>query len=523
MSLRRILAPVAVLAFAAEAKVLHIGSVGEPETLDPHRYDLRLEETILNDLFTGLTAFNARGEIVPGVADRWTTSEDGLTWTFELRPNARWSDGHPLTAHDFVFAFRRLLNPWTAARRAHFLYPIHNAQAVHAGELPTDDLGVRAAADHTLVIRLAQPFPYLPERLTYPTGYPVPAHAIEALGDDWVEPRVMVSNGAFTLEDWQPRRFVLLTRNPAFHGAGSVALEGVAYHLASDARASFDRYRAGDFDAIGDFPAGEIQWVREHLSDHLRLAPLLSMTCLVFNVAAPPVADVRVREALSISLDRQGLAGRVLQGDEIASVSLVPPTVTGYESSISDMEDRSARLDRAHELLRDAGYGEDNPLAVTLRHIAGDEWRAVNAAIAGMWREINVTTTLQEVEPKDHFAGLRQGDFEVAQAQWSGENNPQHYLDLLASDLGEAASDTYETLMRRAYAEPVLARRLDLLRDAEVVGLAAFAVAPLYSVSVRALVNPRIGGWIGNPRNVHGARYLSWEDAPASGQEIAFE
>ena len=237
-SLRRLLVPVAMFAFAAEAKVLHIGTIGEPKTLDPHRYSLPLEQTILNDLFMGLTAFDASGEIVPGVAERWTTSDDGLRWTFELRTDARWSDGHPLTAHDFVFAFRRLLDPATVASRAHFLYPIHNAEAVHAGEFAVDDLGVRAATDHTLVIQLAQPFPFLPERLTYPTGYPVPAHAMEALGDDWAEPRVMVSNGAFTLEDWQPRGFVLLTRNPEFHAAGSVALEGVAYHLASDARAA---------------------------------------------------------------------------------------------------------------------------------------------------------------------------------------------------------------------------------------------------------------------------------------------
>lgn len=520
--MRRILAPIVLFAFAADAKVLHIGSVGEPETLDPHRYNLRLEETILNDLFMGLTAFDASGGIVPGVAERWTTSGDRLTWTFELRRNATWSDGRPLTAHDFVFAFRRLLDPRTAASRADLLYPVDNAAAVHAGEAAIDHLGARAPSDHTLVLRLAQPFPFLPERLTYPAGYPVPAHAIETLGDDWAEPRVMVSNGAFTLEDWQPRGFVLLTRNPQFHDAGSVTLEGVAYHLASSARAAYDRYRAGQFDAIGDFPAGEIPWVREHLPGHLRTSPLLSITCLVFNLARPPFDDIRVREALSISLDRQGLVERVLQGDGIASVSLVPPAVTVYASANTVIQDRTARLDRARRLLRDAGYGEDNPLAVTLRHLSGGERPSVNAAIAGMWREIDVDAVLEEADPEDHFARLRQGQFQVAQVDWSGENNPQYYLDLLASDMADAPN-TYDTLLRRAYAEPVLARRLDLLRDAEVVGLAAFAVAPLYSASARALVNPRVGGWIGNPRNVHGARYLRWEDPPASGQATASE
>ena len=151
---------------------------------------------------------------------------------------------------------------------------------------------------------------------------------------------------------------------------------------------------------------------------------------------------------------------------------------------------------------------------MTLHHIADHESRAVNAAIAGMWREIDVTTAFEELQPGDHLARLRRGEFEAAQATRFGENNPQHYLGLLDSHMGRARPDTYDTLMRRAYAEPVLARRLDLLRDAEVVGLAVFAVVPLYSASVRALVSPRIGGWIGNPRDVHGARYLSWEDAP---------
>ena len=160
---------------------------------------------------------------------------------------------------------------------------------------------------------------------------------------------------------------------------------------------------------------------------------------------------------------------------------------------------------------------------MTLHHIATDEVRAVNATIAGMWRAIDVTTTLEEAPPKDHLARLHRGAFQAAQGLWSGENNPQHYLDLLASAIGKVTSDTYDALMRRAYAEPVLARRLDLLRDAEVVGLGTFAVAPLYSVSARALVSPRIGGWIGNPRNVHGTRYLNWNDAPASGRGNAPE
>ncbi len=504
-----------LLAGAVDAKVLRIGNGGEPETLDPHRYNLRLEETILNDLFVGLTTFDARGNIVPGAAERWSVSEDGLTWTFQLREDGKWSDGQPVTAGDFVHAFQRLLDPETAASLAHFMYPVRNAAAVNAGAAPPTALGVRAEAPRTLVVELEQPFPFFAERLIYPTGYPVPVHAVERLGDDWVKPGNMVSNGAFVLEDWQPHAHVTLRRNSHFHDADSVTLEGVRYLPTGDSHAAFSRYRAGEIDAIGDFPSGEMDWVRRNLVDHLRLTPLVSIMYLVFNVTRPPFDDMRVREALGIAIDRELLTGRVLRSDEVPSVSLVPPLVPGYQSAVPVMEERTARLERARALLEDAGHGSEDPLAVTLRYISGDESKRVQVAIAAMWKDIGVATTLHHTELKSHFADLRQGNFEVAQAGWFGENNPEHYLNLLVSDTGDVnygrfASKAFDALMARAHAEPELERRLDLLREAEVVGLAEHPVTPLYAVTIRALVHPRVGGWHPNPRNVHGARYLYW-------------
>ena len=197
--------------------MLHIGNAGEPQTLDPHRYN-RLEETLLNDLFMGLTTSGHR-RIVPGAAKSWQTSDDGLTWRFTLREDLQWSDGKALTAADFVYSFRRLQNPATAASLAYFMYMLKNASAINRGEAPIESLGVSAEGPYTLVIELEQPYPYLLERLLYPTAFPVPRHAIERFGDNWVKPANWVSNGATHWKTGSLRpmwrcRPILISSNP---------------------------------------------------------------------------------------------------------------------------------------------------------------------------------------------------------------------------------------------------------------------------------------------------------------------
>ena len=511
-----------VVAFALAAALtcsgeqLRIGNGGEPLTLDPHRYNLNLEEKILADLFEGLTAHDAAGNIVPGAAESWSASDDGLTWTFRLREDARWSDGAPVTAEDFAYAFRRLLNPATAASLAYFLYAIDGAEEVNAGDAPPSRLGVAAVDARTLRIRLREPFPFLPERLIYPTGFPVPRHVVERHGDRWVRPGKMVTNGAYTLADWQPQAFVRVRKNPHFHAAEQVRVDTVAYYPVADRNAAYNRYLAGELDIIGDFPPGEIERLEEERAGQVRVAPLLSIMYLVFNVTAPPFGDARVREALALAIDRQRLTQKVLRSGEQASASFVPPLVAGYQSAVAP---RPADLGRARALLQAAGYGENNPLAVTLRHIAGADNKKVQVAIAAMWREIGVATRLHHAELNAHFAALRQGDFQVAQAGWFGENNPEHYLELLTSAAGDVNYGGFQhaevdALMARAKASAVLGERLAWLRRAEAAALAAHPVVPLYSVTTRSLVSERVGGWVPNPRNTHPARYLRLRPQP---------
>lgn len=501
-----------LLAASTAAQVLQIGNGGEPLTLDPHRYNLSLEEKILANLFEGLTAHDAEGRVVPGAAESWEVSDDGLLWTFRLRRNGRWSDGEAVTAEDFAFAFRRLLAPETAASLAYFLYAIDGAEAVNAGRIPPAQLGVRAVDSRTLEIRLAQPFPFLAERLVYPTGFPVPRHVLAKHGADWVKPGNMVGNGAYVLEEWLPQGYVRLRKNLRFRAADEVRLEGASFHPTADRNAAYNRYLSGELQIIGDFPPGQLARLRRERPRHVHVAPLLSIMYLVFNVSAPPFDDVRVRRALALAVDRDILVDRVLRSGEQASASFVPPLVAGYDSAVAAMPpDPSA----ARALLAEAGYRRAQPLQVTLRYIAGADNKKVQVAIAAMWRAVGVETVLHHAELNAHFAALRQGEFQVAQAGWFGENNPEHYLELLMSTTGDVnygrfADAEVDALMAAAKGAAALPARLGLMRRAEVAALARHPVVPLYSATVRSLVDPAIRGWRPNPRNVHPLRYVGY-------------
>ncbi len=499
----------------AQTRVLHIGNAGEPQTLDPHRYNLRLEETLLNDLFLGLTTFNAKGELVPGAAQSWTTSDDGLTWTFILRPDLRWSDGVPLTAADFVYAFRRLQDPKTAASLSYFMYMLKNAPEVNAGSLAPTELGVRAPDPQTLVLELARPYPYLLERLLYPTAFPVPKHVIDVHGERWVKPANWVSNGAYVLQDWQPQAHVAMQRNPNFHT--DVAIDEVRYHPVVDERSAYNRYRTNELHAIGSFPVGELATAPSKFGESLQVSDLLSMMYLVFNTQKAPFDKVEVRQALSLAVDQQILTEKVLRSGNKPAYSFVPQFIGGYEPAELPHKNQplKERQQLARELLSAAGFSKDNPLQLTLRHVSGVEGKKVNLAITGMWKQIGVNAVLQQAELRNHFAELRQGDFDIAWAGWVGENNPEHYLTLLQSDIGNVnygrfKNEAYDQILREAQAMASLSARNDRLHEAEKLVVNDYAVIPLYTVAVRRLVSRDLSGWHKNLRDVHQVRYLKF-------------
>ena len=507
---------VAATVSSDNSKTLMIGNSGEPATLDPHKYNLRLEETLLNDLFLGLTTFNADGEIVAGAAESWETSADGLTWRFFLREDLKWSDGKNLTAEDFVYSFSRLLNPQTAASLSYFLYMIKNAEQVNNAQKAVSSLGVYSDGPNILVIELDRPYPYLLERLLYPTGFPVPKHVIESVGSNWVQPKHWVSNGAYVLEDWSPQEHVKMKPNPHFFE--DVSIHSLKYIPVASEQSGFNRFRTGELDVIASFPAGKLEGLRTSKDQELRMSNLLSMMYLVFNTTKGPTQHSKIRKALSLSIDQRILTEKVLRNGHEPAFSFVPKLVANYSSkevphkNLTELE----RLTEAKNLLNDAGYNGGNPLKITLHYASGAENKKVSLAIMGMWRQIGVVASLQQSDLKTHFGKLRQNDFEVAWAGWIGENNAQHYLELLDSTIGEVNYGRYSNpLFDRAINQARLAsdenQRNQLLSKAEELSLTDYPVVPLYTLKTRRLVNKNLKGWSENLRDMHQVRYLRWE------------
>jgi oligopeptide transport system substrate-binding protein len=282
--------------------VLNRGNGAEPESLDPAFAGSVMEANILGDLMVGLTTLDPAARPIPGMAERWETSPDGLTWTFHLR-KARWSDGTTVTAQDFLTAWQRVLTPKTAARGAETLWVIRNARAITSGALPAGALEVAVQGPLTLKVTLERPAPYLPELLTMPAALPLPRGARFAPGS-------YVSNGPYLLKSWIPNDHVSLAKNPRFYDAAAVKIDTVNYYPTADTQAALRRFRAGELDMQTPLPTGQIDWLKANMPGALHIMPSLALAYLPFNLRDPALADIRVRRALNLVYDREAVAAK---------------------------------------------------------------------------------------------------------------------------------------------------------------------------------------------------------------------
>lgn len=518
-------------AFAVSAahasKVLHRGNASEPYSLDPHRTTGMWESHIIGDMLIGLYTEDANGQPIFGAAESATTSEDGLTWTFKLRAHT-WSNGTPVTGEDFVFAFRRILDPKTAAQYANVLYAIKNAQKVNKGELPISKLGVRAVDASTLIIELDHPAPYLPQLLTHHTATPLPRALVDKVGNDWTKPGTMLANGPYVLSEWRPHDHVKLVKNPKFYDAANVKIDEVYFYPIEDDLAALKRYRAGELDTNERWPLTEHKWLKDNIPNEARTSTVLSMTYTSFNMTRKPFDDVRVRRALGMAIDRQAILNDVFfgaYGQE--ALTLLPPGTANVDLSAKvdwagmPMEVRQAE---ARKLLAEAGFGPTKPLKFTYSYISTPDNKRAAVAMQAMWKDIGVEAQLSPTEPKVHYRLLETKSFDAAQDAWVFDyNDARNALFLWESSTIELNSSAYKSavfdgLLSQADAEKDIGVRGQLLGQATAVLLKDLPAAPQFFQFHRPLVKSYVKNWIDNPRQTNRTRWLDIGNRPGPGE-----
>ena len=510
---------------------IYRGNAGEPKSLDPHRATGTWENNIIGDMFLGLYTEAADATPILGAAESVETSTDGLRWTFKIRQHS-WSDGKPVTANDFVFAFRRILDPATASEYRELLYPIKNAEEASYGKADVKTIGVTAPDASTLVIELDNPAPYLPQLLTHYTTYPLPQHVVEKLGSDWVKPGNLVSNGAYTLLEWRPHDHITLQKNPKFVEAEGVKIDKVTFYPIEDDLVALKRYRANEIDMNERWPLTEHKWLQANIPTEARKFTYLVTGYWTFNTTKKPFNDIRVRKAVAAAIDRQVVANDVffgVYGKE--ALSMLPPGLSGVKNDARMFyadAPIAARREEAKKLLAEAGYGPAKPLTFTYSYISTPDAKRAAVAIQSMMKQIGVKMELQPGEPKVHYDNLKTKNYQAGNAAWVFDySDAKNILYLFQSSTIQQNypgynNPVFDDLMKRADKEPDPAKRGQLLDDAHATLLKDVPVAPTFYLYERTLVKPHVKNFVENPRAIFRTRWMSL-DAKAGASTDASE
>jgi oligopeptide transport system substrate-binding protein len=486
------------------SSVLNRGISSDPESLDAHKARSLQAADVLRDLGEGLVSFTVSGELTAGTAESWDISDDGLNYTFHLRPDAKWSNGDAVIAGHFVFGIERLVDPATAAFYAQFVSEITALDAVD---------------DQTLIISLARPTPYLLSLLTHPATFPMHPGSLAEHGDGFARPGSLLSNGAYVLTDWVPGSVITMQRNEHYWNNANTALDEVRYHVLTQEMTELARYRAGEIDVTRSVPPDSFEQVKEEYGDQLHVAPQLNLYYYGFNLSKPPFKDSpELRQALSMAIDRELLVGKVMGRGETPAYSWVPPGTNNYEPTVFSYAPltQEERNQIAQSLYKEAGYSAENPLQVELRYNTSDTHRRVALAIQSMWRDVlGVETTLINEEFQVLLANIQSREItQVFRSSWVGDYNDAHtFLSILQS--GNAAnvpgyrSEKYDALMQSAAEQVDLDRRRLYLEEAEREMLADHPAIPIYFYVSKHLVSPRVEGWGDNVLDYHYSQHLS--------------
>jgi oligopeptide transport system substrate-binding protein len=513
----------ALVAFGTPARaeqVLHRPEAGEPESIDPQQTVSAGPRGIARDMFVGLVALSAEGRPVPGAATHWEVSADQKVWTFHLRADATWSNGDPVTAEDFVYAFRRLVDPQTGASDTSSVAQIVGALDLANGRSKDPmGLGVEAVDPLTLRLTLKEPRAALPLLLTDPTTFPLHRPTIERWGNLWTQPDHVVSNGPYTLTDWVPQAEIVLTRNPRFFDAGRVKIDTVHWIVAEDQEAALRRYRAGELDWV-PLSRNTLSWAEHAVPGQIHAVPVNTTMVMAVDMTHGPLAkDVRLREALSLAIDRETLVTKIDPLGEPPAYAVVPDLVPDYtpQAYAWRTDPREVRLARARKLMAQAGYGPDHPLALSVIYSTRESIRQILLAIRAMCQEIGVDLTPENREWQAFVGQLTSRNFDLAVL---GVSNPYDDYEVrlgdFVSDPGPRnftgyANPAFDDLFHRGATAPDGETRRSLMQQAEKLLLSDYPVIPLEQRVLKRLINPKLQGGadrIETPQT----RYLYFQD-----------
>jgi oligopeptide transport system substrate-binding protein len=474
----------------------------EPATLDPNLAESNVEFYIFNDLFEGLLRVGKNGEVIPALATKWETK--GTVWTFHLRPEAKWSNGDPVTADDFVFSWRRLTDPKTASPYGSYLASAYvlNAAEINAGSKPPSELGVKALDAHTLQVTLAEPNSYLLKQLVHFPVLPVNRKVVEQYGKNWTQPQNFVGNGAFKLAQWVVNEKVVVERNTQYWDNAHTVLNKVTF-LPLQGFPEVARFSAGEIELGYSAPPELYQQLKKNLGDEqLVTYPLLSTSYFAFNNRQPPFNDVRVRQALNLALDKQVIAGKVLGYGQQPAWTFTPTGAGGFtlQPGVAAGWSQEQRIAQAKKLLAEAGFNAQHPLRFTLLYSNDATIKKIVIAASAMWKKnLGAEVTLQNQERKVVLDNINNGQYSAAFSRWLADyNDPSTFLNVFCSTSSENsakyANEHYDRLLHQATAAQSPEQVQQAFQQAEDVLAVDTPVAPVYYEANATLVKPYVKG-----------------------------
>lgn len=497
---------------ASDTIVWNLGE--DPKTIDPALNTSAGAGNIILNTFEGLVRTNENVEILPGVAKEWEVSEDGLTYTFKLREDAKWSDGEKVTANDFKYSWLRALDPATAAEYAYQLFYIKNAEAYNKGEVTADEVGINVVNDYELVVTLENPTTYFLQLCAFATYQPVRKDIVEANGDKWARsPETYISNGAFKMTAWKDKDSITLEKNENYWNAENVSLNKIDVRLVLDQTTAYAEFKAGNFDMTEAVPPTEIQTAID--SGNAKVFEEFATYFIIFNLnnntqnlspeAVAALNNPKFRKALSLAISRKEITENITKGGETPAHSFTAPGITLADGTAFDSKEymsETADLDAAKEMLAEAGYpnGEGLPTFSFLINSEGVH-EVVAQYLQDCWSKIGVNIEIQKQEFKVFLQTRQDGNYMMARHGWSGDYiDPITFLDLWVTGGGnnEAgfSNAEYDKLIAEAKSTPDEEKKYELLQKAEDILMEDMNIMPIYYYTKVRAINPEIEGLI---------------------------